>query len=144
MKKIYLIVVALCMLFALSACGRSISTPTETDFFSFCGAEDFAKNFDTNRPRSLSYTFNGEASGEPVVLTDKDDITAVYEALAAISVSSKANTLSTDNEHIFEFALQDGKSILFCFNGHNLEHGGEAYTLKNDGTLWNLVSRITE
>lgn len=124
--------------------------PAETsgnDFFSFFGDErvsDFSASFYTQTPASVSYTFNGEASGEPIIMTDPDKITAVYEALAKITVTGEADTMYTDNEHIIEFALQDGTSLSFCFNGHNLEWNGKAYTLGGDTQLWDFVRQLSE
>ena len=124
--------------------------PTETsgnDFFSFFHDErvsGFSASFYSDTPTSASYTFNGEASGEPILITDPDKITAVYEALAEITVTGEADTMLTDNEHMIEFALQDGTSLSFRFNGHNLEWNGKAYTLDGDTQLWDFVRQLSE
>ena len=117
------------------------------DFFTFFDDERvsaFSASFYTETPTSVSYTFNGEASGEPIIITDADKITAVYEALAAITITGEADTISTDNEHIIEFALQDGTSLSFRFNGHHIERDGQVYTLSGDALLWNFVRQLSE
>lgn len=128
--------------------GTTLLTETSgNDFFSFFGDErvsDFSASFYTETPAAVSYTFNGEASGEPILITDPDKITAAYEALAEITVTGEADTMYTDNEHIIEFALQDGTSLSFCFNGHNLEWNGNAYTLDGDTQLWDFVRQLSE
>ena len=138
-------------LFAFAAQISDNSTlPAETsgnDFFSFFGdkrVSDFSAAFYTETPASVSYTFNGEASGEPILITDPDKITAVYEALAKITITGEADTISTDNEHMIEFTLQDGTSLSFCFNGHNLEWNGNAYTLGGDTPLWDFIRQLSE
>lgn len=139
------------VLFAFAAqISDDTTLPTETggnDFFSFFGdkrVSDFSAAFYTEPPTSISYTFNGEASGEPILITDPDKITAVYEALAKITVTGEADTMYTDNEHIIEFALQDGTSLSFRFNGHNLEWNGNAYTLDGDTPLWDFIRQLSE
>ncbi len=138
-------------LFAFAAqISDDTTLPTETGgngFFSFFGdkqVSDFSASFYTQTPASVSYTFNGEASGEPILITDPDKITAVYEALAETTVTGEADTMYTDNEHIIEFALQDGTTLSFRFNGHNLEWNGNAYALDGDTPLWDIVRQLSE
>ncbi len=121
-------------------------TPQESSFFTFFSDDqisEFAASFYTSKPGSFSYTFNGMAAGDPIVISDPDEITAVYEALSAISIAEESEIASTDNDHIFEFDLTDGKSVSFRFNMHNLEWKGKYYILENDEALWDFVKQIS-
>ena len=72
----------------------------------------FAENFDTDFPMSVSVQHDGEASGEPVTVTDSEVIHAVFEALRNITVLGDWPKSGTTDDYLnYYFEMQDGRII---------------------------------
>lgn len=92
---------------------------------------------------SITYSYTMDTVME-CVITDAEEIKAVYDALAAIRVEEETEERATDSDDYFQFVLQNGDNYTFHFEHHHFVNGDKAYLLTNDKELWKLAAILRQ
>jgi len=76
---------------------------------------DFAENFKSNFPVSVSVLYQNVGGGQPYTVTDEKMIRDVFEALKNIEVVEENGMAHTDDYLTYYFTMADNSSIQFTF-----------------------------
>jgi len=112
---------ALVTVVGISATG-SDTAASQTPLFEFYNDPDitaFADGFYSDPPQTLTILLNWYDSRESIV-TEKETIEAVFEALRKMRVGEAVNEMYTDSDTHYCFAYDDGREYVFSFNAGNL------------------------
>ena len=103
---------------------------------------EFLDRMETERPVSIAYHRNWEMA-QSYSTADAETVWAMAQALRDVQIEARTDIVSTDNDNILVFTMEDGSTYGFSFNGHNFEAAdGNRYTTANDSALWKLASGI--
>lgn len=75
--------------------------------------------------------------------TDGEEITQLWKAVNAITITGKSNEDITDWYPQIIFFFSDESQLNVCFDAHWLEIGMDHYTLGNDEAFWSLTAAMT-
>lgn len=110
----------------------------------FCSKEqaEFLDRIETERPLSVAYHRNWETA-ESYTSEDAETVLAIAQALRDVQIEERTDIVTTDNDNILVFTMEDGSTCGFSFNGNRFEAAdGSRYTTANDSALWKLASEI--
>ena len=140
-----LIVYVFCFvcIFAITGCAKTPESPTEVPLFEFCGITQFADNFETDFPISVSVVHNTIESGTPIIVNSETTIRAVFEALRGITVGGENGSAHTDDHLQYWFTMQDGSRLGFSFQQGQLMRGNSLYKITGFGKLTSALSYQT-
>lgn len=130
LKKSAAIILALALMLSLTACKSKPkgnisyfdSSIGLIEFYSTDLKTEFAENFYTNLPKSVTYQYQkGNARDIPVTITDHNFLGDVFEALNKITVKGEYFGKDIpDDKHTYSFMLSEDTMIMFEFYGNYL------------------------
>lgn len=129
--------------------GTEVPTDSILSFDGDAGSARLVADMEAGRvPTECDVLYDEEGMLPPVTVTDADGISEIYRLLAEVTVVGKSDMSVTDGYHFVSFALQDGPSVSFCFEGDSIVHRDDGnYEVEGAGPLWahirNLQAEIT-
>lgn len=152
MKRIFVsVTTAVITLSLLAGCPAAIDKPHETnatDDGSKSGAAisimevldndmlAIYENRDTALPAAVIYVYQGDGVRVESPLYEEDDVNAVLDALAQISITGETDMTVTDNDSSYTFINANGTEVgRVSFNGYFLDCGNKKYELDGANAL---------
>lgn len=120
-----------------------VANENGTPIFEFINDEmvkDFAENYESNPPVSVTVRYDTVGDGTPDTHTDKETIDAVYKAISTMTVGKSLGSGHTDDYLNYTFKMADNTSITFEFQeGALLMPGMELYEVTNFDALYKAL-----
>ena len=91
---------------------------------------DEYKNIDVNKVTSIQYVRLTEAGREEETITDKEEIKGIYNSLKSKKIVEETTKTCDDNTIIYNFNMNDGKTVKVELECDWLVHGNKRYEFK--------------
>lgn len=100
---------------------------------------DKAARIESDKPVAVSYAFYGEGGGWESPVYGEEAVSALYQALCAVTVTGTTQMTATDSDAYYTFIYADGTEDSFHFNLGNLDVGDVTYTVEGDKGLGDVA-----
>lgn len=133
------------VMLAAGCASQTVKQQEPRGIMEYYGAEpsDMETVFASKDVVSITYSYTMDTVME-CVITDAEEIKAVYDAMAAIRVEEETEERATDSDDYFQFVLQNGDRYTFHFEHHHFVNGDKAYLLSDDKELWKLAAALRQ